>query len=144
MSKSGSPSILAQPIGDDPKALRVLNSKLDIWDAYATIHVLMPDGTMKLGGEAVAEVLRDLPNTKWFTGCFTFGFFGFRPFQMLLNFGYLILSDVRPLLGCESCGMPSVWLRPFLKTVKWVQGRFAKNPLPSPTPHSTLFSAGQQ
>ena len=30
---------------------------LDIWDAYATIHLLMPDGSMRLGGEAVAEVL---------------------------------------------------------------------------------------
>ena len=139
-SKSGEVSIIARPIGDDPKALRALNLKLDIWDAYATIHVLMPDGSMKLGGEAVAEVLRDLPNTKWFAGIFNVSFFGFRPGQMMLNFGYLILSDVRPLLGCESCGMPSFWVRPIVKTIKWVKGIFAKRPLLSPTPHSTSFS----
>jgi len=140
-NKSGDTRLIAQPIGDDPKALRALNPKLDIWDAYATIHVLMPDGSMKLGGEAVAEVLRDLPNTKWFAGCFSFSFFGFRPGQMILNFGYLILSDVRPLLGCESCGMPSVWVRPIVKMIKWVKGIFAKRRLPNPSPHSTLFSA---
>ena len=140
-SKSGELSIIAQPIGDDPKALRLLNPRLDIWDAYATIHVLMPDGSMKLGGEAVAEVLRDLPNTKWFAWCFAISLFGFRPCQMILNLGYLILSDVRPLLGCESCGMPNVWVRPILKMIKWVKGIFAKRPLVSPTPHATLFSA---
>jgi len=140
-SKSGDTRIIAQPIGDDPKALRVLNPKLDIWDAYATIHVVMPDGSMTLGGEAVAEVLRDLPNTKWFAGCFAISLFGFRPCQMILSLGYLILSEVRPLLGCESCGMPSFWVRPIVKMIKWVKGLFAKRPLPSPTPHSTSFSA---
>ena len=65
-SKSGETSLIVQPIGDDPERLRLLNPDLDIWDAYETIHVLMPDGSMKLGGEAVAEVLRRLPNTKWF------------------------------------------------------------------------------
>ena len=59
----------------------MLNPDLDIWDAYATIHVLMPDGSMKLGGEAVAEVLRDLRNTKWFAWIFAVSMFGFRPFQ---------------------------------------------------------------
>jgi hypothetical protein len=52
-----------RPIGDDPEALLSLNPDLDIWGAYATIHLLMPDGSMKLGGEAVAEVLRNLPTT---------------------------------------------------------------------------------
>jgi predicted DCC family thiol-disulfide oxidoreductase YuxK len=139
-SKSGEVSIIARPIGDDPKVLRALNPKLDIWDAYATIHVLMPDGSMKLGGEAVAEVLRDLPNTKWFAWCFAIGLFGFRPCQMILNLGYLILSDVRPLLGCESCGMPSFWVRPIVKMVKWVETMFSKRPLSSQKPHSTLHS----
>ena len=69
-SKSGEMSIIAQPIGDDPKALRALNLKLDIWDAYKTVHVLMPDGSMKLGGEAIAEVLRHLPKTEWFAWIF--------------------------------------------------------------------------
>jgi hypothetical protein len=67
---SGETSLIVQPIGDDPDALLALHPDLDIWDAYETIHLLMPDGSMKLGGEAVAEVLRSLPNTKWFAGCF--------------------------------------------------------------------------
>jgi hypothetical protein len=50
----------------------LLHPDLDIWDAYETIHVMMPDGSMKLGGEAVAEVLRNLPNTKWFAASFRF------------------------------------------------------------------------
>lgn len=139
-SKSGGLTIIAQPIGDNPKALRALNPKLDIWDAYATIHVLMPDGSMKLGGEAVAEVLRNLPSTKWFAWCFSIGIFGFRPCQMILNLGYLILSDVRPLLGCESCGMPNLWVRPIVKMIRWVQSKSAKTPPPGRTLHSTSFS----
>lgn len=134
-------SLIAQPIGEDPKALRALNPKLDIWDAYARIHFLMPDGSMKFDGEAVTEVLRDLPGTKWFAWCFSIDLFGFRPCQMLLNLGYLILADVRPLLGCESCGTPSFWVRPILKVVKWVKRLFAKRPLSSPTLRSTEFSA---
>ena len=104
LSRSGETSIILRPIGDDPEALRSLQPDLDIWDAYETIHVLMPDGSMKLGGEAVAEVLRDMPNTKWFASSFAVSIFGFRPFQMVLNLGYAILADVRPLFGCESCG----------------------------------------
>jgi len=69
------------PFGDDPGTLRSLNPDLDIWDAYETIHVLMPDGSMRLGGEAVAEVLRDLPNTKWFAWSFATTILGFRPSQ---------------------------------------------------------------
>jgi predicted DCC family thiol-disulfide oxidoreductase YuxK len=103
-SKSGEASIIVQPIGDDPEALRLLDPDLDIWDAYATIHLLIPDGSMKLGGEAVAEVLRSLPNTKWFAWSFSISTFGFRPFQVILNMAYAILADVRPLFGCESCG----------------------------------------
>jgi hypothetical protein len=108
-SKSGETSLIVEPIGDDPAALLALHPDLDIWDAYETIHLLMPDGSMKLGGEAVAEVLRSLPNTKWFAGCFAVSIFGFQPFQRILNLSYAILSDVRPLFGCESCGTPS-WL----------------------------------
>jgi predicted DCC family thiol-disulfide oxidoreductase YuxK len=140
-SKPGETSILERPIGDDPKALRALNPKLDIWDVYATIHVLMPDGSMKLGGEAVAEVLRDLPNTKWFAWCFAIGIFGFRPCQMILDLGYLILSDVRPLLGCESCGMPSFWVRPIVGLIKWVKTISGKRPIPSQASHFTSLSA---
>jgi predicted DCC family thiol-disulfide oxidoreductase YuxK len=117
-------SVLERPIGDDPEALRALSPVLDIWDAYATIHLLMPDGSMKLGGEAVAEVLRRLPATRWFARTFELSVFGFRPFQAVLNLSYALLADVRPLFGCESCGTPSVWLRPFFWLIKRVEAVF--------------------
>jgi predicted DCC family thiol-disulfide oxidoreductase YuxK len=103
--------LVVRPIGDDPAALRALDPGLDIWDAYETIHLLMPDGSTKCGGEAVAEVFRSLPNTRWFAPSFGWSIFGFRPFQTILNLGYTLLSDVRPLLGCESCGTPNVWVK---------------------------------
>jgi predicted DCC family thiol-disulfide oxidoreductase YuxK len=126
-STSGGPRIAERPIGDNPEELRALNPHLDIWDAYATIHVLMPDGTMKLGGEAVAEVLRDLPNTRWFAWLFSVGAFGFRPFQTILNVGYVILADVRPLLGCESCGTSNIVVRSLAARIKWAKALFAKS-----------------
>ncbi len=130
-SKSGETSIVVQPIGDDPERLRLLNPDLDIWDAYETIHVLMPDGSMKLGGEAVAETLRDLPNTKWFAWSFAITIFGFRPFQLILNVAYAILSDVRPLFGCESCGK-SRFLRPIEWVTRWAKKSFGESLHPSP------------
>jgi predicted DCC family thiol-disulfide oxidoreductase YuxK len=130
-SKSGETSILVQPIGDDPEKLRSLNPDLDIWDAYATIHVLMPDGSMRLGGEAVAETLRNLPNTKWFAWSLAITILGFRPFQTVLDVAYAILSDVRPLFGCESCGKPKV-LRPIQWATKWAKGMFGGSLHPSP------------
>ena len=133
--------IVERPIGDDPEALRSLNPDLDIWDAYETIHLLMPDGTMKLGGEAVAEVLRHLPGTQWFTWTFAFSVFGFRPFQAILNLAYAILSDVRPLFGCESCGTPSPWMRPIRWTIKRAEAAFAEGRQAKPAPHFTLRSA---
>jgi predicted DCC family thiol-disulfide oxidoreductase YuxK len=123
-------SLVVQPIGDDPAALLVLHPDLDIWDACETIHLLMPDGSMKLGGEAVAEVLRSLPNTKWFAGSFALSLFGFQPFQMILNIAYAILADARPLFGCESCGTPS-WLRP----IGWIttgKGNIRREAPPQP------------
>jgi predicted DCC family thiol-disulfide oxidoreductase YuxK len=124
-SNSGEKTVEVRPIGDDPAALRSLNPQLDIWEVYATIHLLMPDGSMRRGGEAVAEVLRRLPNSRWFSWAFSARVFGFRPFQALLNAAYLVLADVRPLFGCESCGTPSPWLRPMgwiVKSVKRLVG----------------------
>jgi predicted DCC family thiol-disulfide oxidoreductase YuxK len=115
----GVSSIIERPIGDDPEALLALNNDLDIWDAYETIHLLMPDGSMKVGGEACAEVLRRLPSTRWFARCFAVNILGFRPFQRVLDLGYDALSDIRPVFGCESCGSPSAWLRP----IAWVTQR---------------------
>lgn len=139
---SGKPSLIERPIGDDPEALRLLNPGLDIWDAYATIHLLMPDGSMKLGGEAVAEVLRNLPQTRWFASCFSVSIFGLRPFQAILDVAYSILADVRPLFGCESCGQPRAWLRPLhwlIERVKMVTGvRHQRPPIPHFTPRSAV------
>jgi predicted DCC family thiol-disulfide oxidoreductase YuxK len=142
-SKSGETSILVQPIGDDPERLRSLNSNLDIWDAYETIHVLMPDGSMRLGGEAVAETLRNLPNTKWFAWTFATTIFGFRPFQFILNVAYEILADVRPLFGCESCGKSKV-LRPIRWVTNWAKELSGGGHHPSPTPHFSSSSAARR
>lgn len=130
--KSGETSIVVRPIGDDPEALRLLHPDLDIWDAYETIHILMPDGSMKLGGEAVAETLRRLSVTKWFASIFTVGIFGFRPFQAILNLAYTVLSDVRPLFGCESCGATSFGVKSIGRFVKWTKAIFGKRRHPSP------------
>ncbi len=110
----GGARIVVRPIGDDPDALRALDPELDIWEAYKTIHLLMPDGSKRRGGDAVAEVLRRLPNTRWFAWLFAIGIFGFRPFQLILDLGYTVLAAIRPLFGCESCGTPPIWLRPFV------------------------------
>ena len=126
VTPSGVSSIIEQPIGNDPEALLALNDDLDIWDAYETIHLLMPDGSMKVGGEACAEVLRRLPSTRWLAGCLGVDIFGFRPFQRVLDIGYVVLSDVRPVFGCESCGTPSAWLRPFAWTTKRVRILFGR------------------
>ena len=142
---SGAPSIVVRPIGQDPEELRALNQGLNIWDAYATIHLLMPDGSMKLGGEAVAEVLLHLPSTRWFTGAFAISVFGIRPFQAALNVAYTILADVRPVFGCESCGKPSPWVRPIRWMVKWVASLFGKSRHPSPSAHfSSLPGSGRR
>jgi predicted DCC family thiol-disulfide oxidoreductase YuxK len=134
-TKTGEVSIIALPIGDDPQRLRALNPGLDIWDAYATVHVLMPDASMKTGGEAVAEVLRNLPNTHWFAWIFAVSVFGFRPFQALLNLAYVVLADMRPTLGCESCGEPSPLLRPLHWIVKLLRtGHVISRPHFSPRP----------
>ena len=131
-SKSGETTIIVGPIGDDPEVLRLLHPDLDIWDAYETIHVLMPDGSMKLGGEAVAVVLRNLSNTQWFTWTFTVSVFGFRPFQTVLNLAYAVLADVRPLFGCESCGTTSAWVRSIRRLIQWTKAIFGDKRRPSP------------
>ena len=136
-SRSGDVTVDVRPIGSDPKALRALNPALDIWDAYATIHLLMPDGTMLLGGEAVGEVLRDLDNTKWFAWSFCLRILGFRPFQAILNAAYAILSDARPLLGCSGCGTPVFWIRPILAAVKWGKSLFGAAEKAGSSAHST-------
>jgi hypothetical protein len=135
---SGDVSIIEIPIGDDPDALRLLNPDLDIWEAYATIHLLMPDGSMKRGGEAVAEVLRRLSNTKGLARSFSVSVFGVRPFQSMLNLAYTVLADVRPLFGCESCGTPSLWTRPVRWIVRSAKALVGKASHHDPIPHFTV------
>ncbi len=115
------PTLVEQPIGDDPAALLALNPHLDIWDAYATIHLLMPDGSMRTGGEAVAEVLRRLPPTRRIATLFALRAFGVRPFQLVLDGGYTLLADVRPLLGCESCGTSNAWVTAIAAGIAWLR-----------------------
>jgi predicted DCC family thiol-disulfide oxidoreductase YuxK len=139
--KAGSADLVAlRPIGADPEALRSLSPDLDIWDAYATIHLMMPDGSMKLGGEAVAEVLRDLPKTRWFAWVFALGLFGWRPFQTILDAAYALLSDVRPLFGCESCGTPNAGVRAIRWAIRWVQSLFGRGRHPSTTAHFSMLA----
>jgi predicted DCC family thiol-disulfide oxidoreductase YuxK len=139
-TKSGLPGIVVRPIGQDPEELRGLNPDLNIWDAYSTIHLLMPNGSMKLGGEAVAEVLRDLPRTSWFTWLFAIRVFGLRPFQSTLNLAYAILADIRPVFGCESCGTPSPWIRPIRWIVKQGALLFGQSHHPVARPHFTALA----
>lgn len=119
----GDQKIDERPIGFDPEALAKLNPNLTIWDAYSTIHVVMPDGSMKVGGEAIAEVLRRLPDTRWATGLLDVGIGGWRPFQSMLNFGYTVLDKLRPALGCKSCGTPTPW---WGKPVEWTFNLYQK------------------
>jgi predicted DCC family thiol-disulfide oxidoreductase YuxK len=121
-TEPGGPRIAERPVGNDPAELHRLNPALDIWDAYAASHVIMPDGSMKRGGEAVAEVLRSLPQTRWLTPCLDWQAFGLRPFQAALNAAYAVLDDVRPLLGCDSCGHPKPWVQPLQRAVHWIKG----------------------
>jgi predicted DCC family thiol-disulfide oxidoreductase YuxK len=111
-------NLIERPIGDDPAALRALNPGLGIWDAYATIHLLMPDGSMKVGGEAVAEVLRRIPAMRPIAWTFAVELFGVRPFQLALDGAYTILADIRPLLGCESCGTPNPWVKAMQRVMR--------------------------
>ena len=127
-------ALIVRPIGDDPAALRELNRDLDIWDAYAIIHLLMPEGSMKVGGEAVAEVFRRLPNTAWFAGAFSVTVFGLRPFQLMLDGAYTLLADVRPLLGCESCGTSNALVRSLAAAISWLKAPSA-NGGSKRTPH---------
>jgi predicted DCC family thiol-disulfide oxidoreductase YuxK len=119
----GLPTIDVRAIGEDPEALRRLDPSLDIWKVYAKSHLLMPDGTIRIAGEAVAEVLRRSPGMAWCAWLFSVRIGKVRPFQSLLDLGYVILSDVRPIFGCKSCGAPALWARPFVWLAKAMRRR---------------------
>ena len=114
----GGARLTERPIGDDPAALLRLNPALDICDAYATIHLLMPDGSMLVGGEAVAEVLRRVPAMRWISWTFGVSLFGVRPFQLVLDAGYTVLAEIRPLLGCESCGTANAGVKAMQRVLR--------------------------
>jgi predicted DCC family thiol-disulfide oxidoreductase YuxK len=126
----GEATVDVRPIGEDPEALRRLDPRLDIWKVYAKSHLLMPDGAILVAGEAVAEVFRRSPGMAWCSWLFSVQVFHVRPFQRLLDLGYVILSDVRPIFGCKSCGAPALWARPFAWLVK------KANQLAGATPHA--------
>jgi predicted DCC family thiol-disulfide oxidoreductase YuxK len=132
----GEPTIDVRAIGEDPDALRELDPTLDIWKVYAESHLLMPDGTILVAGEAVAEVFRRSPGMAWCAWLFSVHVFGRRPFQALLDLGYAILSDVRPVFGCKSCGAPALWARPFVWLVKAMK-RAGATPRPPHRPNFT-------
>lgn len=119
---TGPPPVIIQEIGEDPAELAVLHPGLDIWEAYAAPHMLMPDGSVPRAGEAIAALFRLLPQTQWFASIFSLTVLGVRPFQKLLDWAYLVLADIRPLLGCESCGQPSAWVQPLLAAKNWLKG----------------------
>jgi predicted DCC family thiol-disulfide oxidoreductase YuxK len=137
-SKTGESTIVVLAIGEDPAALQSLSPQLNIWDAYATSHLLMPDGSMKLGGEAVAEVFRRSPSMAWIARSLSISLKGYYPFQIGLNVAYQILADVRPIFGCESCGVPSIWVRPFAWVAKKVRSLSGNARRPHPSPYFTL------
>ena len=142
--KSGEPSIIERPVGNDPAELRRLNPDLNIWDAYATSHVIMPDGSMKVGGEAVTEVLRSLSSTRWMASWFDIRVVGIRPFQMALDLAYRVLDDIRPLLGCESCGRPKPWVRPIERLMKWRKAKGGKSVKPGVALHFRPLPVARQ
>lgn len=114
-----------RPIGSDERALKKIDPRLNLWDVYAEIHLIMPDGTIKKGGEAIAEVFRRLPDTHWFAGAFKLGVGDVRPFQAALNQSYKLLDSLRPAIGCESCGSgaPVPW---YGKPIEWAVRGYKK------------------
>jgi len=113
----GGDHIEERPLPADPADLEAIHPGLDIWKAYEQIHVVMPDGTLRVGGAAIAEVLRRLPGKAWIGALTDLEAFGVRPFLLLLHAGYLFLDKIRPALGCSSCGGGAVkwWAMP----IKW-------------------------
>jgi hypothetical protein len=92
---------------------------------------------MKRGGEAVAEIFRILPITRWFSPVFGINVFGHRPFQEALNLSYAILSDIRPLLGCGRCGAPKPWVRPIDTLLRGAKRLMGLTPPPRRPVHAS-------
>ncbi len=138
-SAHGSPALDVRPIGDDPVAIAQLHPGLDIWDAYEVVHLLMPDGSMKTGGAAVAHVLRTLPNTKWLAALLDLHIGGFAPGAWLVNAGYAVLAEIRPLLGCASCGSTGPIIGSVHGALRWLN-RWVGTARTASLPHFALAS----
>lgn len=139
-SSGDSPRLTLRPIGDDPEALERLHPGLDIWDAYGIVHLLMPDGSMKTGGDAVAEVLRLLPNVRGLSRILDVHAGSFRPGAVLLDLGYTALAEVRPLLGCASCGSTNASIRTVHRAIRWLGERFGALPRAPVLRHGSALS----
>ncbi len=116
-----------RPLPDDPEELARIHPDLDIWKAYEEIHLVMPDGRLEKGGAAIAEVLKRLPNTGWYSWTFDVRLLGARPGVAVLHAAYKFLDAIRPALGCSSCGGGPVvwWARPIrwgADLVRWLRG----------------------
>jgi predicted DCC family thiol-disulfide oxidoreductase YuxK len=127
----GEQLIDARAIGGDPEVFKQVVPNLDYYEAYKEPHVVLGNGDVKAGGEAIAEVLQRLPETRWFAWTFRLGLGKLRPFQSMLNGAYYVLDHLRPALGCESCGdtevpwwgKPLKWTLDGFRTVKsWATG----------------------
>jgi len=99
-------SLIVQPLGTTREA-SVLNPDLDIWTPMKYDHVLMPDGLVKLGGEAVAEVLRRLPNTKWFAWSFATAY-SIPPCQVYSTWPTRSFRCATAVRAVRVCGKPRV------------------------------------
>ena len=73
----------------------------------------------------------------WCSWLFAVQVFKLRPFQSLLDLGYVVLSDVRPIFGCKSCGAPALWARPFVWIVKTAKRLAGKKAHAAHRPHFT-------
>jgi hypothetical protein len=62
---------------------------------------------------------------------------------MVLDIAYAVLSDVRPLFGCESCGTPGPWVRPIAWVVRAGKALFGKNRQARPAPHFTALPGAE-
>lgn len=60
--------------------------------------------------------------TSWIGNLLDLEVLGTRPFQKMVDAGYFVLDNLRPALGCESCGKPVPW---WGKPVEWIVKAFS-------------------
>jgi hypothetical protein len=72
--------------------------------AYFFNKFLMPDGSMKLDGKAVAETLRSLSNTKWLARSFDLSLSGLQSLSVVAKSGLC-----HPGRGASTAGLREPW-----------------------------------